>query len=177
LARAGGSILDDDEILACAHAEGELVASRRFAGVACVAAVPSPSAPCPARTVRDGDTCASVVSRGVLDLPRWAKAAAGSICEALARAPSIVLLSGEQTFDVELSIRAPDNDPTEAAITATARPDRWLPEAELESAAARAANALRYIGGTLSASDVVTRTRCRRAAGRPQRRGAAEEPE
>lgn len=164
-ARAGGIFVADEDLVACDSPSDELVA--RSGRVACVAR-PSSAPACPAGSVRAGrgapDACAPLLADGVVDLARFARAAAAYVCEAIASEPAVNGRS-EETFEVVLAIHAVDNDATQAS----ARTDPPLPDADLDGAVEDVLDALRRIPGrTLSAADVSEVAACRRSWRRPR---------
>lgn len=165
LAQKNGVFVADDDVVICTSDADELVA--RSGRVACVARASSPSA-CPTGTIREGSACAPVVSRGIVDLARFARAAAAFVCDEAARQPSLGGAS-EERFELALTIRAPDNDATQASATVRTVPP--LADVDLEPAAEVAVDALRRLGMTTSTSVLTAELRCSRAWRRPKSAG------
>jgi hypothetical protein len=161
-ARAGGIFVGDEDLVVCDSPSDELVT--RSGRVACVARPSSPPA-CPPGSVRDGrgepPACAPLLADGVVDLARFARAAAAYVCEAIASEPAVNGRS-EEAFEVVLALHAVDNDPTQAS--ASARTDPPLPDVDLDGPVEDVLDALRRIPArTLSGADVSAVAACRRS--------------
>lgn len=138
-ARAGGIFVGDEDVVACDSDADELVV--RSGRLACVAGRGATAAPaCPPGSVRDGPSCAPLLVDGLVDLARFARAAAAYVCDAVAAEPSIAGPT-EERFQVEVALHAPDNDPTQA--TAVVRTTPALADADLERPSGAVLDALR----------------------------------